>query len=163
MKTNMIKTIPNFIRNTKEIIRLLKKHEHLFKPREGDDAHESLIPNVCSKFQTLKDVDMSPDLIDAIFEDADFDEDLKDFFNFIQIQKYEKGDYIAIHRDAYSIRKLHLITLTSSEVDGLVCEDENHNLVKINDVAGQYIDFPYDAAHYVSPVSELRYSLVIAE
>ena len=80
-----------------------------------------------------------------------------------QIQKYDPGDYIAIHRDAYSIRKLHLITLSDSEVDGLVCEDENHNLIKVFDKAGQYIDFPYDAAHYVSPVKHTRYSLVVAE
>jgi len=159
----MIKTIPNFIRNVDEIINLVKQHDHLFMPREGADKHESLIPNVCSRFKTLKDCHMSDELKEAIFRDADFDPDLKDFYNFIQVQKYEPGDYIAPHRDSYSIRKLHLITLTSSDVDGLVCEDIDHNLVKIFDSAGQYIDFPYDAAHYVSPVKSLRYSLVVAE
>lgn len=159
----MIVTVPNFIRNIPDIMALVKEHDNLFKPREGQDSHESLVPNVCSKFKTLKDSQMSPQLISAIFADSNFDEDLKDFYNFIQIQKYDPGDYIAIHRDAYIIRKLHLITLTTSEVDGLVCEDENHNLVKIFDEAGQYIDFPYEAAHYVSPVKHLRYSLVVAE
>lgn len=159
----MIKKIPNFIRNVDEIMSHVKKHDSLFRPREGDDKHESLIPNVCSKFKTLKDCSMSKELIESIFKDSDFDPDLRDFYNFIQIQKYEPGDYIAVHRDSYSIRKLHLVTLTSSDVDGLVCEDSNHELVKIFDLAGQYIDFPYDAAHYVSPVKNLRYSLVVAE
>jgi hypothetical protein len=159
----MIKTIPNFIRNIDEIMNLLKRHDSEFRPREGGDKHESLIPNVCSRFKTLKDCHMSHELKEAIFRDSDFDPDLKDFYNFIQVQKYDPGDYIAVHRDAYSIRKLHLITLTSSDVDGLVCEDSNHELVKIFDSAGQYIDFPYDAAHYVSPVKNLRYSLVVAE
>ena len=159
----MIKTIPNFIRNVPEIMALVKEHDHFFKPREGHDTHESLIPNVVSKFKTLKDSQMSKALIAAIFRDSEFDPDLIDFYNFIQIQKYDPNDYIAVHRDAYIIRKLHLITLTDSEVDGLVCEDENHDLVKIYDRAGQYIDFPYDAVHYVSPVKNLRYSLVVAE
>lgn len=159
----MIKKIPNFIRNVDEIMRHIKAHDSKFQPREGSDKHESIIPNISSKFKTLKDIHMSKELIECIFKDSDFDPDLKDFYNFIQVQKYEPGDYIAPHRDSYSIRKLHLITLTTSETDGLVCEDTNHDLIKIFDLAGQYIDFPYDSAHYVSPVKDLRYSLVVAE
>jgi hypothetical protein len=159
----MIKTIPNFIRNVPEIMELIKAHDHLFKPREGHDTHESLIPNIFSKFKTLKDEDMSTELINSIFEDADFDEDLKDFYRFIQIQKYEPGDMICPHRDSYSIRKLHLITLTDSDCDGLVCEDFDHRLKKIFDKAGQYINFPYDSVHWVDPVRDERYSLVVAE
>ena len=159
----MIKTIPNFIRNVPKIMELIEEHAELFKPRVGGDTHESLIPNICSKFKTLKSSDMSQELKDAVFEDADFHEDLKDFYSFIQIQKYEPGDYIAPHRDAYSVRKIHLISLTTSEVDGLICEDENHEIIKLYDLSGQYIDFPYDAAHWVDPVKNLRYSLVVAE
>jgi hypothetical protein len=159
----MIKTIPNFIRNAEEIIGFVKKHDHLFRPRIGSDAHESVVPLIHSKFKTLKDTFMSRELIEVIFKDCDFDPDLKDMYNFIQIQRYDPGDYIAIHRDSYDVRKIHLITLTSSEVDGLVCEDDDHNLLRIDDVAGQYIDFPYSAAHYVSPVKHQRYSLVVAE
>lgn len=159
----MINIIPNFIRNASEIMVHIKMHDHLFLPRENEDKHESLIPGIYSKFKTLKDNQMSQSLKNSIFENSDFPEDLKDFYSFIQIQKYEPGDYIAPHRDSYIVRKIHLVTLTDSEVDGLVCEDENHNLVKIFDKAGQYIDFPYSAVHYVSPVKHLRYSLVVAE
>jgi hypothetical protein len=159
----MIKTIPNFIRNVPDIIELINLHQEHFHPREGTDAHASFIPNLKSRFKTLKDNVMSKDLIDAIFADSDFSSDLKDFYDFIQIQKYDPGDFIVPHRDAYSIRKLHLITLTSSSCDGLMCETEDHGLEKVYDVAGQYIDFPYDSAHWVDPVKDIRYSLVIAE
>jgi hypothetical protein len=159
----MIKTIPDFLKNVDDIMVHIIMHDHLFTPREKSDKHESLIPGICSKFKTLKDNQMSESLIESIFADCLFPKDLKDTYAFIQIQRYDPGDYIAIHRDAYIVTKLHLITLTDSEVDGLVCEDENHELVKIFDKAGQYIDFPYDAAHYVSPVKKKRYSLVVAE
>ena len=159
----MIKVIPNFLRNSEEILNLVRLHDSLFRPRIGGDTHESIISGIQSKFKTLKSDNMRPELIEAIFRDADFDSDLKDFFSFIQIQKYEPGDYIAPHRDAYSVQKLHLITLTTSTVDGLVCEDTDHNLIKLYDIAGQYIDFPYDSAHWVDPVRDLRYSLVVAE
>jgi len=159
----MIKLIPNFIRNVPEIMSLLKEHDSLFKPREGEDAHESIIPGILSRFKTLKDVDMSSELKDAIFADCDFDQDLKYMYEFIQVQKYEKGDTIVPHRDSYHITKLHLITLTDSDCDGLVCEDTDKSIVKIFDKAGQYIDFPYDAVHWVDPVRDLRYSMVIAE
>jgi hypothetical protein len=158
----MIKTIPNFIRNVPEIMEHINNHLHLFKPREGDDAHESLIPGVCSRFTTLKCCDMTQEMKDAVFADADFDPDLKYMYDFIQVQRYEPTDFIAPHRDAYSIRKLHLITLTDSDCDGLVCEI-NGGIEKLYDKSGQYIDFPYDAVHWVDPVKHLRYSIVIAE
>lgn len=159
----MIETIPNFIRNTDEILSHIHSHLKLFKPRVGADAHESLIPGVCSKFKTLKCQDMSEEMKDAIFSDSLFDKDLKYLYEFIQIQRYEPGDFIAPHRDSYSIRKLHLITLTDSDVDGLICVNKNNEIEKIYDKAGQYINFPYDAVHWVDPVKYLRYSLVVAE
>lgn len=159
----MITTIPNFIRNVPKIMEHIRQHKPLFKPREGEDAHESLIPGVCSRFKTLKCCDMSQEMKDAIFADADFESDLKYMHDFIQIQRYDPGDYIAPHRDSYSVRKLHLITLTDSNCDGLICEAPDKTIVKVYDVSGQYIDFPYDAVHWVDPVKDLRYSLVVAE
>jgi hypothetical protein len=105
---------------------------------------------------------MSKEMIDCVFADCDFDPDLRYMHEFIQVQKYDVGDAICPHRDSYSIRKLHLITLTDSDSDGLVCEDGDF-ISKIYDKAGQYIDFPYDAVHWVDPVKNTRYSMVIAE
>lgn len=157
----MLKVTPNFLKNSDKIVSLAKEHDSLFVKRSGEDAHTGFIPGVCSRFQTLKDEHMSSELKAAIFDEAnEWDEDTRDFWEFIQIQKYEPGDYIVAHRDSYRVRKLHLITLTSGKFDGLVCEKDKE-LIFIPDEAGQYVDFPYTAAHYVSPVKELRYSLVM--
>ena len=157
-----MQAIPNFLRNADEIIKHLDRHQHLFKPREGTDTHESIIPNLFSRFKTLKDCDMDAGLINVIFADNDFDPDLKDLYNFIQIQKYEPSDFIAPHKDVYSITKLHLVILTTSDSDGFVCEDGNGGLTKVYDKAGTYIDLD-DEYHWVDPVRDLRYSLVITE
>ena len=156
-----LKVIPNFLRNANKIVALANEHHDLFVPRTGEDAHAGFIPGICSRFKTLKNESMTQELVTAIFADADWDEDTRDFWEFIQIQKYEPGDYIVPHRDSYRVRKLHLITLTSGKYDGLVSENDEQELVYIPDEAGQYVDFPYTAAHYVSPVRELRYSLVM--
>jgi len=156
----MLKVIPQFLRNADDILSWAKDLDSYFIPRVNDDAHAGFIPGVPSQFKTLKNEIMPDSMIKTIFSDADWDDDTKDFWEFIQIQKYEPGDYIVPHRDSYRVRKLHLITLTTSDYDGLVCEDEG-KLIFIPDEAGQYVDFSYTAAHYVSPVRELRYSMVI--
>lgn len=157
-----MKIIPNFIRNCDEILQHVERHQSKFKPREGNDVHTSIIPNLKSRFCTLKDVDMDRALIRAIFQDSDFDPFLKDSYNFIQIQRYEPGDFIVPHKDIYSITKLHLVILTSSDSDGFVMEDGKGGLVRIMDRAGQYIDLS-DEYHWVDPVVNLRYSLVVTE
>ena len=62
----MINIIPNFIRNASDIMVHIKMHDHLFCPRENEDKHESLIPGIYSKFKTLKDNQMSQNLINSI-------------------------------------------------------------------------------------------------
>lgn len=159
-----IKIHPHFVRNTDQIVSYVKKHcATKFKPRIGDDRHTGIIPKVYSDFHTLKDVDMDKQLIDLIFSDNDFDPDLKDFYNFIQIQRYMPGQFICPHYDQYSIRKLHLITLTTSDYDGLYIEDGSGSIKFAPDVAGQYIDFDNSLIHWVGPVREERYSMVIGE
>lgn len=152
----------NFIRNSDEILFHVNRHQHLFKPREGGDVHTSIIPGLYSRFSTLKDVDMESSLIESIFADADFDPFLKDTYNFIQIQRYLPGDFIVPHKDIYSITKLHLVILTTSETDGFICEDKQGGLVKVFDKAGTYIDLD-DEYHWVDPVKSPRYSLVVTE
>jgi hypothetical protein len=155
-------TIPNFVRNPLQIVYHAVQHMDLFKPREGADTHTSIIPNLYSRFKTLKDQDMSKALIDSIFKDSDFDPLLKDTYSFIQIQKYEPGDFIVPHKDVYSIQKLHLVILTGGQYDAFICEDGKGGIVRVPDVAGTYIDLG-DEYHWVDPVVEGRMSLVIGE
>jgi hypothetical protein len=165
IEMNKIRVTPNFLRNADQIVDHVKRfYSDKFSPREGDDRHTGIIPGVYSKFSTLKDVNMERQLIDLIFDDNDFDSDLKDFYSFIQIQKYEKNDYICPHFDVYgSLTKLHLITLTSSDTDALIIEDGNGGLIRVPDQAGQYIDFDNSLFHWVNPVVEERFTMVIAE
>ena len=164
MKT--INIIPNFIRNAEQIVDHLQTfYSDKFEERTGESRHTGLIPNVYSRFSTLKDTRMERQLLELIFGDNDFDPDLKDLFSFIQIQRYlPPNDMIVPHVDVYGgITKLHLITLTSSEVDALIIEDGQGGLLRVPDVAGQYIDFDNSLVHWVDPVVEERYTLVIGE
>lgn len=160
-----IKVTPNFLRNADQIVEHVKRfYSDKFSPREGADRHTGIITGVYSRFSTLKDVNMERPLIDLIFGDNDFDPDLKEFYSFIQIQRYESGEFICVHNDSYAgLQKLHLITLTSSDTDALIIEDGNGGLVRIPDQAGQYIDFDNSLFHWVDPVVEERLTMVIAE
>jgi hypothetical protein len=152
---------PNFLRNPKEILNYVSLHLEKFKPREGNAAHTGIIPNVNSHFNTLRDSDMSNSLKQAIFRDNDFDELLRDTYSFIQIQQYLPGDYIVPHFDIYDITNLHLIILTDSDCDGLVYVDDG-KINKLYDKAGTYVNVG-KAFHWVDPVKETRYSLVVTE
>lgn len=157
MKT---KLIPDFLGNIQQIMFELCPLFKLFKRREGETAHEGYLPGVKSQFSTLYHEDMPDQFKQLIFDNSKFDQETKDFYSFIQIQQYFPGDYIVWHNDAYHITKLHLITLTTSNSDGLsVVEDGK--IHKIYDKAGQYIDFPYDAPHAVEVVRDMRFSLVV--
>jgi len=157
-----MKLIPNFINNAEEIVQLCEQYYNLFKPRDGEDTHDGFLPNINSRFKTLKNMDMPDDFFHLIFSTKNkWDFDTVNFWSFIQIQRYDVGDYIVPHRDAYFVKKLHLVSLTTSNCDGLVCETSDHDLVHVPDIAGQYIDFPYDAIHFVPPVKQRRYSLVV--
>ena len=106
---------------------------------------------------------MDDSFLDLIFADCDFNDDMRDMFFFVQIQRYNPGEYIVPHRDNYNITKLHLITLTSSESDGLVYQSEPDKLIKIYDKAGRKIDADMNNWHWVDPVKDTRFSLVITE
>ena len=133
-----------------------------FEARTGHAAHGSVFPFM-SRFATCKlQGQRAAPIIDLIFDGNGFDDDTKDFFSFIQIQRYMPGDFIVPHKDDYDITKLHLVTLTSSNVDGIMVQDGN-DLVRVFDKAGQKVEFDYHAWHWVDPVQTERYSLVVGE
>lgn len=155
--------IPNFLRNAEDIVKVCSELSYKFIPRRNDPmgGHTGLV-NASSNFSSLKFVDMPVSLVDLIFAESDFDKDLKDLCYDIQIQRYEPGQFIVPHRDNYETPKLHLVTLTTSKYDGLIIL-EDRDVVRIPDVAGQKIDYDFNKPHWVDPVHDLRYSLVIVE
>lgn len=151
----MINVVQNKIKNHKDIIEYIES-----KPVKW--FHRDLQTKLGkSNFYTLYKDNMDQELLDLIF--VNLDKKLKIINKFIQIQKYNPGDYILPHKDHVQlITKLHLFTLTTSDTDGLVCEWENKYYF-LPDRAGQYIDFPLFSWHWVNPVKHKRYSLVVGE
>ena len=156
-------TIKNFQINAAEIVRYVKqpKIADLFQKREYVLSHGDTQGHN-SRFSTLLEKDMPKELIDMIFSGGQWHPDLKDFYSFIQIQRYKPGDYIVPHQDKYDIRKLHLVCLTTSNRDAFYVF-ENNLLHRVEDESGTKIEFEYDAVHFVPTTTYERYSLVIAE
>jgi len=80
-------------------------------------------------------------------------------YSFIQIQKYEIGDYILPHKDVYPL--FNLIMLSTSSLDGITVEQRDGTYKFFSDVAGTFIDIPKFRWHWVNPVREkTRYTAV---
>ncbi len=159
----MLQIVTDFQRNAAEIVEYVKQ-PHIrsrFRPRVGDLSHAGF-NKYNSQFSSLLNEDMPAELIKMIFNGGKWDEDLRDFYQFIQIQRYLPGDYIVPHIDKYNIRKLHLVCLTTSDRDAFFAFEDD-KMVRVDDQAGTKIEFSYDAIHFVPTCTYERYSLVIAE
>lgn len=113
-----------------------------------------------SKFQTLfwdeKRQDIPLEVKEFLMRVFNITE--KDY-SFIQIQKYEIGDYILPHKDVYPL--FNLIMLSTSSLDGITVEQRDGTYKFFSDVAGTFIDIPKFRWHWVNPVREkTRYTAV---
>lgn len=80
-------------------------------------------------------------------------------YHFIQIQKYEVGDYILPHKDNYP--QFSLVHLSTSSVDGLVLEEADGSYKFHPDITGNIVKIPKYKWHWVNPVREkTRYTAV---
>jgi hypothetical protein len=113
-----------------------------------------------SKFQTLfwdgarQDIPLEvKEFLMKIFNITEKD------YSFIQIQKYEIGDYILPHKDTYPL--FNLVMLSTSTLDGITVEQRDGDYKFFSDVAGTFIDIPKFRWHWVNPVREkTRYTAV---
>jgi len=77
---------------------------------------------------------------------------------YVQLCRYEPGDYVLPHRDAHA---QGIYILTTSPSDGLVIETEDGGFTRVLDRAGTMVIHDPDALHWVDPVAAgVRYSLV---
>ncbi|WP_217164887.1 2OG-Fe(II) oxygenase [Streptomyces sp. AC512_CC834] len=77
---------------------------------------------------------------------------------YVQINRYDPGDYVLPHRDSL---QQGLYMLTTSDTDALVAQDADGRAVRVVDRAGRYITHDPKAWHWVDPVtSAARYTLV---
>jgi hypothetical protein len=80
-------------------------------------------------------------------------------YDFIQIQKYEIGDYILPHVDCYPC--FGLLILSTSNLDGITVGQRDGKYRFFPDIAGNLIDVPKFTWHWVSPVRDkTRYTAV---
>lgn len=115
-----------------------------------------------SKFQSL--------IYDKQAEIYNIPEEIKQFllnsfnikerdYHFLQIQKYEVGDYILPHKDCYP--QFALLHLSTSALDGLTIEDHDGIYKFLPDIAGNLVQIPKYRWHWVNPVREkTRYTAV---
>lgn len=80
-------------------------------------------------------------------------------YDFIQIQKYEIGEYILPHKDSYPC--FGLVMLSTSDKDGLVVQQRDGSYKFYPDKAGTFVEVPKFSWHWVNPVREkTRYTAV---
>jgi hypothetical protein len=72
--------------------------------------------------------------------------------------RYASGDFLLPHRDDVASS---LFSLTSSDVDGLVMQTVDDSFVLITDRAGRHVHIRPGAWHWVDPVRQPRFTLVV--
>lgn len=139
------------------IYEYLQENKNSLNFIQRDDV---VTPTGKSKFQTLfwdkarQDIPLEvKDFLMKIFKITEKD------YSFIQIQKYEIGDYILPHKDTYPL--FNLVMLSTSSLDGITVEQRDGDYKFFPDVAGTFIDIPKFRWHWVNPVREkTRYTAV---
>lgn len=146
----------NIIENAADIVDYLNSNELIFTPR---DQGQMIFLNAfgASVFSSLEDSNIPDDLRNLILQNFPEEETIP--ISFIQIQRYQPGEYILPHKDNY-LTQLRLFQLTSSEYSGLTVQEKDRYKF-YHDVAGSEILFDRSAWHWVNPVRDLRYTMVI--
>jgi hypothetical protein len=140
-----------------ELYNYLEQNKHTLNFIKRDDVVTEM---GTSKFSTLFSDYTNDDIPLEIkqFLVKQFNITEKDY-NFLQIQKYEIGEYILPHKDSYPC--FGLLILSTSNTDGIVVQQQDGKYKFYKDEAGALINVPKFCWHWVNPVQEkTRYSAV---
>lgn len=152
--------VNNVIKNNEDIIKYINSKDFIFDNREINEEKGLEFKDIfgSSRFSSLRSVNFDDTLYNLI--NSNFSESEQTVFDFMQIQRYQEGDYILPHRDNY-LSKLRLFQLSTNTLNGLtVQEKEGYKFYE--DIAGCEIKFNRNAYHWVNPTrGEVRYTLVI--
>ncbi|MGY2007121.1 hypothetical protein ACW9HC_09065 [Nocardia gipuzkoensis] len=156
------------VRNHAEIVALAERYRDLFEDHpattsERSRAGGSFDPFRDSEYEdddryhTLQGARMPDDLRQAVLDGiVPARTDITELY--VQINRYDPGDYVLPHRDRL---QQGLYVLTTSNVDSLVVQDAAGRPVRLPDRAGNYITHDPAAWHWVDPVVDtLRYTIV---
>jgi len=144
--------------NCKEIVGIVNDHWVKFVDRSfGKGIVRS--DNRVSELSTLYEKDMSADLLQVIYKSVPFEwrYDVQE----IQIQRYEKGGSISLHREGPNIQFLDLSVLYSEVPTVLYVYDKSEGVWStVEDDIGFIRRVKPDIYHCVPHVYGLRYSIV---
>lgn len=131
------------------------KNKLNFLPRE-DVVMEFGTSKFCTLFHNEERQDIPKEILNFLIKQFNITEN---DYNFIQIQKYEVGDYILPHKDTYPC--FGLVVLSNSDKNGIVVQQRDGTYKFFPDKAGTFIDVPKFGWHWVNPVQEkTRYTAV---
>lgn len=161
--------IPDVIADCTEIVRLARRYRNLFADYPDPDARPR--PSGAPVFDPYRDSEYEDDDRYHVLQSAEMPDDLRkavfaaitpegtsmgDYY--VQVNRYDRGDYVLPHRD--SLRQ-GLYMLTDSEPDGLNAQHDPETVVFVPDRAGTFVEHDPGAWHWVDPVvSEERFTLV---
>ncbi|MFE6308613.1 hypothetical protein [Nocardiopsis sp. NPDC057823] len=161
--------IPDVVADCGGIVALARRYRHLFadhpdpaappRPPEADpfDPYRDSEYEDDDRYHVLQSARMPDDLRAAIFA-AITPEGTPMADYYVQVNRYDRGDYVLPHRDSL---QQGLYMLTTSETDGLNAQHDAGTMVFVPDRAGTFIAHDPQAWHWVDPVaSEERYTLV---
>lgn len=132
------------------------KHELNFITRTDVNIEDFGVCNFSTLFWDETRKDMPKELRDFLLKTFDITD--KDY-DFLQIQKYEPGEYILPHKDPYPC--FGLVMLSDSDKNGLVVQQRDGTYKLYPDKLGTIIDIPKYTWHWVNPVQEkTRYTAV---
>jgi len=161
---------PGVVTNCGEIIALAETHRERFASYPDPNAVRQRPPG-WDPFDPYRDSEyedddqyhvMGPDQMPAelhaaiIAGIAPAGSDTTDLY--VQLNRYEVGDYVLPHRDSL---QQGLYVLTTSEQDALVAQNADGQMVRLSDSAGTFVTHDPLAWHWVDPVVDhVRYTLV---
>lgn len=157
-----VKLVKNYLTNVDEILNLVEKHKDKFSSRSPDAVNKFVTNYGSSKMKSLFKINMSDELLDAIFKTIP---DNRKFVDSVTINRYDPGDYLVRHKDSSGgYWKFKLIFLKSDK-DHFKWYDEAGKSYLVNEEPGAYLDMPIHLEHEVTIIEENenpKYSLVLA-
>jgi len=160
---------PGAIPDCGEIVALARRHRGLFDdhpgpsvppPTPGRDPFDPYRDSEYEdedRYHVLASDRMPADLRAAIFAAATPPGTRQGDY-WVQVNRYDRGDYVLPHRDAL---RQGLYMLTTSRADGLNAQHDAGTTVFVPDRAGAYVEHDPRAWHWVDPVAaEERFTLV---
>jgi hypothetical protein len=138
-----------------ELLNILDNNLHLFSFRKDLIGLDNRVSNI----KTLFDKDMTDNILQKIWQI--FPKHWKFDVEEIQIQKYEDGGNIKIHREGHRINYLDMCVLKSNDKNGIYCYDSiNQKWDYIKDEVGKIVRITSDKYHCIPKVYGERYSIV---